>query len=45
MHFGLDIKSSMKRQEIKAKFANKLIVEKFFETRDFDIFKFRIRNL
>lgn len=35
MHFGLDVKSPMKKQEIKTKVANKLIEEKVFETRDF----------
>lgn len=43
MHFGLDIKSSTKKQEIKAKLANKLIEENIFETRDFQNF-FKIRN-
>lgn len=36
MHFGLDIKSAMKNQEIKTKVANNR--GNFFETRDFQKF-------
>lgn len=38
MHFGLDVRSAMKKQEIKTKVANKLLEEIFFETRDFQEF-------
>lgn len=41
-HFGLDIKSPMKKQEIKTKVANKLI--DFLRHVIFRKFKIRIRN-
>lgn len=34
MHFGLDVISSMKKQEITIKVANKLVEENIFETQN-----------
>lgn len=43
MHFDLNVTSSIKKQEIKTKVANKLIKEIFFETCDFqEIFKLEL---